>query len=272
MRPPLDASLINRLAEKGMIIDTFSPEINWWYFLNIEKPPLDNVKVRRAISAAINREELQLFLGEKVATISDAIVAPNYFGAAKNEDLPSSYPVSYDPEKAKQLLAEAGYPNGFDLEMIVTERDDYRQQMIIVQENLKKVGINVKLNQVDHTYYHSQIIKDVNPIITFGDIAYPNTEIFMNRFFHSTADRNFSNWYSDEFDNLMKQVSQSLSFDERKKLLIKAQQMVAKECLVVPTTWSSAVLVRRPEVHLGYELDSSLALNYRYLHVSWVEE
>jgi peptide/nickel transport system substrate-binding protein len=271
MRPPLDASLLNRLVEKGMVLDTYGPEIHWWLFMNTEVPPLDDVRVRRAISYAINRKELQSFIGEKVSTPSDALMSPTYFGRAKPEDLPET-PVTYNPEKGKQLLADAGYPNGFDLEMIITERDDYRQQMIIMQENLKKIGINLKLNLVDHTYYHSQIVKDVNPLIAFGEIAYPNTEIFMNRFFQSSAIRNFSNWYSDEFDQLMVQVAESPSFEERERLLIKAQQMVAEECLVVPTTWSSAVLVRDPKVHLGYDLKSSLALNYRYLHVSWVEE
>jgi len=272
MRPPVDGRLIDRLDRKGLIIDTFGPEINWWFHMNTEVPPLNDIRVRKAISYAIDRKEIQAFIGLKLSDIADALIAPTYFGAAKREELPAEAPLEYNPDKARKLLAEAGYPNGFKLSMIITKRDDYRQQMIIIQEHLKKVGIEVELNQVDHTHYHSQIVKKVNPLVLFGDIAYPNSEIFLVRFFKSKVPRNFANWNNPEFDALMEKVAKSPTFDERRKLLIEAQRMVASEFLFVPTNFCKAVLVRSPKIDLGYDLRSSLALNYRYLHVSQIKD
>ena len=57
--------------------------------------------------------------------------------------------------KAKALLAEAGYPNGFTIEASVSERSDYKTNMLMVQDMLRKIGINVQLKIVDHASYHA---------------------------------------------------------------------------------------------------------------------
>ena len=263
MRVAIDAQLIERLENQGYIVDRQGPEIVWWHFINTAVPPLEDIRVRKAIAHAINPADLAAFLGP-VAEVADAIIPPSYFGAASRDELPEEGRWTYDPEKAKQLLAEAGHPDGFALSMIITERDDYRQQMVLIQEHLKQVGIELELNLVDHAHYHSQIIEHVNPLVHYGDIAYPNSEIFLTRTFKTGALRNFANWSNPEFDALLEQIAGTPDLEPRRALAVEAQGLIARDFIVVPTTFTSQPLVRHPRVDLGYELKSSLVLEYRF--------
>lgn len=263
MRAALDAQLLDRMQRQGFVLDKKGPETIWWLNINTSVKPLDDVRVRQAIAHAINPADLKAFLGS-VATISNVLIPPGYFGAASADQLPEDGRWGYDPQRAKQLLAAAGHANGFDLSMIITERDDYRQMMLLMQEHLKRVGINVALNKVDHAYYHAQIVKYVNPLVLYGDLSFPNAEIFMNRFFRSDAVRNFSRMADPEVDRMLDAIAGATTLDEKKQKLIQAQQKVVTQYRVVPTTYTYQPLVRNKRVDLGYELKSSLSLEYRY--------
>jgi peptide/nickel transport system substrate-binding protein len=261
-RAALDGQIVDRLSRQGYVIDNKGPQINWWLHVNTRMKPLDDIRVRKAIAHAINPAELVALLG-KVATPSTQMIGPDYFGAATPEDFPAEDRWNYDPGKAKSLLSEAGQ-TGLKLSMIISERDDYRQMMVLMQEQLKRVGIDLELNRVDHAFYHSQIVKNVNPLVLFGDITYPNSEILLMRAFRVGALRNFSGLNAPVFEGLMDRVAASPHLDERKILLVQAQQEVAKHSVLIPTTFTGQPLVRLKRVQLGYVLKSSLALEYRY--------
>ena len=220
MRGALDAQLIERVARQGFIVDKKGPETVWYLHINTSVKPLDDIRVRKAIAHAINPADLRAFLGP-VATISDVLIPPSYFGAAKAEELPADGKWGYDPAKAKQLLGEAGHGSGINLSMIITERDDYRQMMVLMQEHLKRVGINLELNKVDHAFYHAQIVKNVNPLVLHGDLSFPNSEIFLNRFFRSDAVRNFSRTQDPALDKFLDQIAAATTLEEKRKLLVR---------------------------------------------------
>lgn len=263
MRGALDAQLIDRVARQGFIVDKKGPETVWYLHVNTSVKPLDDLRVRKAIAHAINPADLRALLGP-VSTISDVLIPPSYFGAAKADEIPADGRWGYDPAKAKALLAEAGLASGFNLSMIITERDDYRQMMVLMQEHLKRVGINVELNKVDHAFYHAQIVKNVNPLILHGDLSFPNSEIFLNRFFRSDAVRNFSRTQDADLDKFLDRIAAATTLDEKRKLLIEAQQRVTPQYRVIPTTYTFQPLIRTKNVDLGYELKNSLSLEYRY--------
>ncbi|MCC2650818.1 MAG: polyamine transporter substrate-binding protein [Microvirga sp.] len=267
IRAALDGQVIDRLTKQGFLIDSKGPEINWWLHVNTRMKPLDDIRVRKAISLAINGADLRTLLGP-VATPAIAMVGLSYFGAAPPEAFPEALRRRHDPETAKKLLAEAGHGGGLKLSMVISERDDYRQMMVLMQDQLKRVGIEVELNKVDHAFYHSQIVKHVNPLILFGDITYPNTEILLTRAFRTGATRNFSGFSDPAFDALLDKIAASPSLDERRSLLHQAQLAVAEQAILVPTVFTGQPLVRNKRVDLGYQLKSSLALEYRYTHLA----
>ncbi|MDR1945743.1 MAG: ABC transporter substrate-binding protein [Desulfovibrio sp.] len=142
--PPVD---ISRIKENPDLEIVAVPSWrNYHIGLNLKKAPYDNIKVRQAINLAVNRPGIVkvVFRGyaEPARGPVPSIVA--YSDYKNSPDLP------YDPEKAKKLLAEAGFPNGFKSGFIVPERSDFQNIATILQSNLRDVGIDLKINIVDY--------------------------------------------------------------------------------------------------------------------------
>ena len=90
------------------------------------------------------------------------------YGALTKDDLPEDWPFVYNPDLSKRLLAEAGFPNGFAIDVFISEREEYKSALLIMQELLRKVGIQINIRVVDHTSYHADIRKDLNAMIVYG--------------------------------------------------------------------------------------------------------
>lgn len=116
---------------------------------NIE--PLGNVQVRKAIQQAINRESIlnSIFAGD--GKLEDGIFPTGCVGYSKN----NQGWLKYDPDNAKKLLANAGYADGFDLEICLdsTANDSIKNAVQVISENLKAVGINASIRSIDHASY-----------------------------------------------------------------------------------------------------------------------
>ncbi|MDN5352998.1 MAG: peptide/nickel transport system substrate-binding protein [Clostridiales bacterium] len=121
----------------------------YYYCLNESIPPLDDVNVRKALQMAIDRKNIldQMYYGKGV--LVNGIMPPGLYGY--NADLPE---ITYDPEAAKALLAEAGYPDGFDLEISqVSDSPNTLKINEIVQSDLAKIGVNVTITQLDESSF-----------------------------------------------------------------------------------------------------------------------
>lgn len=117
--------------------------------LPADAPILSDVRVRQAINYAVNKEEMNEFLYKNAAVTSATGMPPILWGYP--EDLE---PYPYDPEKARDLLAEAGYPDGFDYKMLCYENPrGYNpvgiKMAVAIQEYLADVGINVELETLE---------------------------------------------------------------------------------------------------------------------------
>jgi peptide/nickel transport system substrate-binding protein len=114
--------------------------------VNLNKPQLKDVRVREAIAYAIDKEAVNLAAYEGLAEIADHMFNPKYITGASKDAM--SY--SYDPEKSKALLAEAGLPDGFDAGSITTISGLYYEKIAqVIQANLAEVGISATINAVE---------------------------------------------------------------------------------------------------------------------------
>ena len=120
-------------------------------YLNTAVKPLDDIRVRQAIAHAIDRKAMVAFKGAGVSRPSVSIVPSGYLGTDEQAPL---YP--YDPEKAKKLLAEAGHPNGITIKTIHTTLPGMQSVIEAVQAQLKKAGINLDIELVEHATFHAQ--------------------------------------------------------------------------------------------------------------------
>ena len=116
-------------------------------YLNNAVEPLNNLKVRQAMSYAINRTEIMNYLADGRGTAVGSSIYPA-FGKYFMPELVDYY--TYDVQKAKDLLAEAGYPNGFDLEITVpTAYQPHMDTATVVVEQLRAIGINASIKGVE---------------------------------------------------------------------------------------------------------------------------
>ena len=130
--------------------------------MNIESKPLDDVKVRKAINYAINRDNIIAGALEGYGTFAKSAIPPVCDGYS--DDAPV---YEHDVEKAKQLLAEAGYTN-LSLTMKIKEDAKIQKVAQIVQADLKEAGIYVTIEVMEAGAYNTDIYANGNFQITIG--------------------------------------------------------------------------------------------------------
>jgi len=126
--------------------------------MNNSRKPYTDVRVRRAMTYGVNKSDVlkgaMFGMGKILGTNVDPL-NPYYVDMSKA--------MPYDPAKAKQLLAEAGYPNGFDTVLKVTPQYEYTVRSgQVIADNLKKSGVNVKIEQIEWGQWLSRVFREAD--------------------------------------------------------------------------------------------------------------
>jgi len=244
----------------GTAIEIFGPGETLVLHFNMTKKPLDDLRVRQAIFHAINIDELMKFLGPDVTEKLVSPIPMNYLGGT---DKVPKY--EFNPEKAKKLLTDAGYPKGFEMSMVITEMSDYRRPMEQVQEQLRRVGINLKMDVIAHSAFHEQIRKDVNPLVLYVCARFPTADPMLTQFYYSksivgtpTAITNFSHY--NKIDDLIEKARVETDSKKQKALWAEAQKKILEDAVALPLCITKFVFGRKVYVDLGYEMRSTLTL------------
>ena len=159
--------VIAKARRIGAVLDKRGPGGQYRFYFNVTKPPFDDVRIRQAFMHAIDRQAIveTLWPGD-LGAIATSPLPRGYFGHT-----PLALP-AYNPERAKQLLAEAGFPKGFRIKnYYITKSYGYPKIMQLVKKQLKKVGIQVELDFVNHPAYHKNIRQNLNPVVLYGGTA-----------------------------------------------------------------------------------------------------
>jgi peptide/nickel transport system substrate-binding protein len=196
--------------------------------LNHEKPPLDDVRVRKAVSLAVDRVSLTENYLKGNATPAKSMLPPRVLGFD-----PDSPELEYNPEKAKELLAEAGYPDGIELTSVVSENNKLIGVFTVLQAQLKEVGIKLNIQQVDKpSYIDLRKRGEIQmPILTwYADYVDPDN--FLYTFLYGENGTFFSSNYKNaEFDEMALRGRQLTDKDEREQLYKDLDYKVVHEDL-----------------------------------------
>lgn len=153
--PPLD---VPRLKGEGLNV-IVAPDTRVMYIgMNTQYEMLKDQRVRQALNYAVNKEAIVQVLLQGYAHVMDSPLTPESFAYK------STGQYKYDPAKAKQLLAEAGYPNGFELTLMTPHGRylmDYRVSEA-VQGYLAKVGITLKVKEMEWATYISTLLQPLD--------------------------------------------------------------------------------------------------------------
>ncbi len=216
--------------------------------LNREMEPLDNPKVRQAINHAIDRQGIaDAFFGGQAEVASTMLPSTSW---AFNSEIKG---YEYNPEKAKELLAEAGYSDGFELEY--STMSDPRLWMLqpqkiaeVVQENLEEIGITAKVNSSEWATHVEQVNNLKHDMAVMGWITQNgDPSNILETLFHSAnaeapVAANNSAFKNDKVDELFKKAEVTLEQEEREKYYKEIQKIIHEDAPTVPMVYVEAAM------------------------------
>jgi peptide/nickel transport system substrate-binding protein len=209
----------------------------WWVAFNQSKPPFDNPQVRQAINYAVNKQAIvdNLLQGTGVAAVNP--LPPVVW--SYTDDIQQ---YAYDPDKAKELLAEAGYPDGFSCSFWVPESGSGMQQPVAmgtaIQADLAAVGIDCQIETFEWGAYLDKVIVppdqaeyDMFEMSWIGDNGDPDNHLYIllssQQFPPQGYNMGFYN--NPEVDDLLQEARVSLDRGVRTELYQEAQKLLAED-------------------------------------------
>lgn len=221
---------------------------------NLEVKPLDDVRVRQAIALALNREEICAAVG------SDYIPSTSYVAEYMLSNNSSEYfskeedPLfTEDVEKAKQLLADAGYPDGEGFpELTYTYPNEEKDALLAqgIQAQLKQnLGITIKLNGVEAQVYSTERSEGNYELIRHSWTADYNDPINFLNLYTSYSGGNFNHVNDPEYDELIEKSNSATDPAERNQYLHQADRvLVGENFYVIPVTTQVYICLMNPNL------------------------
>ncbi len=217
--------------------------------LDLNNPPFDDVRVRRALNMAINRPEMGELVWGGFASPAHTMGYPfmGYTDPLGWDELGPWY--QYNPSKAKELLAEAGYPNGFEMEFMTGT--DLRNDDIVAMQYLEAIGVRVKPVQVESTVLTAnRLARKFTHAITARDSATGWTAIKNAiEYFTPDATKNLSQVNDPVMNDLIERAAYTLDADEYVRLIRQINDRSLDQAYYLEKVVGFYVLFGRPWLH-----------------------
>lgn len=196
---------------------------------NCSRKPFTDKRVRMAMSLVVDRQQIL-----DTVLFGDGEIAGPISMVYKEFALRPNYKL--DIPQAKKLLAEAGYPNGFETTIMAPpEYPDNVAYAQIIKQNLKQIGIEAKINTIEWGVFLKEWLGGNydTAVLTSGPLADPDA--FMYDYFHSKSPRNRTKFLTGELDDLVTQQRETVDVEKRKKLLYDIQKKILDD--IVPNIY-----------------------------------
>jgi peptide/nickel transport system substrate-binding protein len=233
----------------------------------LDKNPFRDVRVRRALSMAINRDAIVSRVMEGKAIAASQLLPDIFYGTSKKLK-----PMKYDPEGAKKLLAEAGYPNGFAM-TIHGPNNRYINDANIAQvlaQMYTRIGIDAKVETMPSSVYFTRATKLEFGYMVLGWAGESGEQASPMRSLLATFDNakgmgvtNRGRYSNPEFDKMLSEAMVTMDDKKREALIIKAAETVMDDVGLIPlhyevSTWATAKGVKYTPRTDQYTLAMSL--------------
>ncbi|RMG60663.1 MAG: ABC transporter substrate-binding protein [Deltaproteobacteria bacterium] len=267
--------LLDEIRKDGRFQVVESVGSNFSYLgFNLRDPILRKRKVREAIARGINRQEIIDSILRGLAVPGDTLISPLYW--AHESDVPR-YP--YDPEKAKKLLDEAGFPDPdgdgplprFSITYRTSQNDLRRRIAQVIQEQLRRIGIDVKILSYEWGTFFSDIKRGNFQLYSLTWVGITDPDIYYYAFHSKStppAGANRNGYANPEVDRLVEEGRRVLSPAKRKEIYSRVQKIIARDLPIYGLWFSKNVLVADRRIR-GFTLypDES----YRPFKDVWIE-
>ncbi|MEP7310362.1 MAG: ABC transporter substrate-binding protein [Acidobacteriota bacterium] len=230
--------IVHQLAESPTLQTVQSPGTDYQYIgVNLRDPILQDVRVRRALAYAVDRDAIVKYLRRGLATPAVGIMPPIAWAFE-----PDVFRFTHDPGRAKQLLDEAGYPDPdgdgpatrFTLSIKVQSIEFSRLQSTVIQQSLQEVGIHLDVRMYEFATLYADVLKGNFQLYTLqwtgGYAADPD---IIRRVFHSqqTPPSGFNRGYFSDphVDQLIDRATVSTDPEQRQRLFSEVQRILSKD-------------------------------------------
>jgi len=228
--------------------------------MRADLPPFDDVRVRNAIKACQNRAQiLEAAYGGYGALGEDHHVAPIH-----PEYCPMDVP-ERDLEKAKALLAEAGYENGLEVDLAVINIEPCKTIAQLLKSQCEPAGITINLNVMPSSLYWDQWMDVAFGITAWGHRALAT--VVLDLAYKTGAAWNETHWSNEQFDNLLAEAESTYDIEKRRKIMCDIQTIMKEEGPVAISCWFASLYAHRRRVK-GYRVAPSLNI----LNEVWLDD
>ena len=208
--------------------------------------PFKDIRVREAVCIGFDRNAMIDGLYQGAAFPLYGQVTPGVAGYNPNlKEIP------YDPERAKALLAEAGYPNGEGMPPIkVTSTEPNKNDITYFASQFKEVlGIPVEVEVVERGTHIKRMNAGEVPFFPWGwSAGYPDALYFLSQVWYGPSTYNRSRWQNDDFDALIEKAQGTADEQERYKMYNQAEEILINDWGTCPTTVRMQVALAKPNV------------------------
>jgi len=250
-----------RIRANPVLAGAYSSEpdfCTYSYVFNTGRSPVNHPLVRKAISAALHRELMIDVLSGGTEQVATTFIIPSVLGQVKSE---AGGGISFDPQKARGWLSEAGYPNGKGLPPITllyfkSEANSKFAQAVKISL-LHFLNINVELLEMKWEDYLNRITqKDAPHMFLLKWCAdYPDAHNFLDEVFNPAHPLVNTSWKNDAFTELMKKAEKETDPKKRNAYYKQAEQILCEqEAVTAPVFFSLAHCLVRPKIRGWYHM------------------
>ena len=203
---------------------------------NCTASPLDNVLVRQAMAYAVDVDSMVNVVFAGTGKQHDSFFTPQndaYHPADPEKNQPL---LEYNPEKAKELLAEAGYADGFTIKIWTNENQNRIDMAEILQNSWGAIGINCEVTVMEFATLMAEYSKGEHEVLLAGFAPTGKDGQFYYPYVHSTGPfrRNYAGIRNPEIDELMDTAMKCMDLDERRECYSKVIDILREEVYMIP--------------------------------------
>lgn len=238
---------ISHLEDAGLTMYQTVQSGSWQVAFNNDQGRFTDINLRKAVAHAINKEDMVSGALNGYGAVLNMPFSPTAFGYD-----PSFEGLEYDLDKAKEYMALAGYPDGFDMSIPTIESGTYLKAVEVLQGQLAKIGINVKIDILERGAYIDRCQKQRDyEIYIFGNgCAYPDADTMWS-YFHSEVialGRNSMHIMNDDLDALLEEGRFSTDQEYRKEIYREISELWNEQCFTVPVFSGISCMAGNPKL------------------------
>ncbi len=223
-----------------------------YIFMHTQRPPFDDVRVRQAIAYLVPRQELLDSLMYGIGLVAYTPIIPQSWAHE-----PDVERFDFDVERARALLSEAGYSDGFDMVLEVSSAPR-RQIAEVLQQEFARVGINVTIREREWGSIYADILEGLVDVFIGGWRAQTDPDRGLYRQFHSDnwipAGANRQEYKNERVDELLAAARTTPDFEVRRELYSEAQKIIVEEASYVYIFYPETVSAKSPRLQ-DFEYD-----------------